>query len=332
MKLVRHPDPVLTPTGQPWEKSGVFNPAAFQFQGSIHLIYRAQDAGGVSRLGMAKMRTPVDVAERKTNPVFNPDPDSEYETLGVEDPRITRVGDEYFLLYVAASKYPNLMRIPAHPREPDWRVRVSLAKTMDFANWTRSGVIISHIDSKDAAMFPEKIDSNFCILHRVLPQVRISVSADGRRYKERGPVFGPREGMWDEVKVGVGAPPVKCPFGWILFYHGVDNNKIYRLGIALLDLDDPSLVIGRTSDPVLEPETTWEKQGQVANVVFTCGAIEDNDKYWVYYVGADTVIGVASIAKQEVWAWAKDELSKSRYHQFDQIGKVETEETEERRR
>lgn len=332
MKLIRSGNPILPPTDQNWENRGVFNPAAFEWQGNIYLLYRAQGQDGISRFGMAKMNSPVEVSQRKTTPVFSPDPDTEYESMGVEDPRVTRVDGEYFVAYVAASKYPPLMTVPAHPRESDWRVRVSLAKTQDFSNWTRYGVIISHIDSKDAALFSEKIDGNFCLLHRVFPHIRIAVAADGRRYKERGPVFGPRDGMWDEVKVGVGAPPIKCPFGWILFYHGVDKNKVYRLGIALLDLHDPSLVIGRTPEPVLEPETSWEKDGQVANIVFTCGAVEDSDNYWVYYGGADTVIGVASISKKEVWDWAKEELSKSRYHEFDQIGKVETEETEERRR
>ena len=332
MKLTRHEDPLLASTGKSWENKAVFNPAAFKWRGNIHLVYRAQGEDGISRLGLVKLNSPTEVAERRPEPIFEPDPDSEYESMGVEDPRVTQIDNEYFMLYVAASKYPWLMQIPAHPREADWRVRVSLSKTSDFSSWSRYGVVISHIDSKDAAMFPEKIDENFCLLHRVLPHVRISVSTDGRRYKERGPVFGPREDMWDEVKVGVGAPPIKCPHGWILFYHGVDKNKVYRLGIALLDLHDPSLVIGRTAEPVLEPEASWEKQGRVNNVVFTCGAIEDDDNYWVYYGGADTVIGVANISKKEVWTWAKDELSKSRYHEFDQIGKVETEETEERRK
>lgn len=332
MKLVRNTEPILLPANSTWENKGVFNPAAFVWQGDISLVYRAQGEDGISRLGMAKMRTPTQVAERKSSPVFVPDPDSEYENLGVEDPRVTVINNEFFMLYVAASKYPPLMAVPAHPREADWRVRVSLAKSADLANWTGYGVIISHIDSKDAALFPEKIDGNFVLLHRVVPQIRIAVAADSRKYKERGPVFGPREGMWDEVKVGIGAPPIKCTFGWVLFYHGVDKNKVYRLGIALLDLDDPSLVISRTAEPVLEPETSWEKNGRVNNVVFTCGAIEDNDNYWVYYGGADTVIGVASISKKEVWDWAKDELAKSRYHEIDQIGRITTEETEERRR
>ena len=334
MKLIRAGNsPLLEPASRQWESRAVFNPAVFKWQGKIHLLYRAQGEDEVSRLGMVRMRTPTEVEERKAEPVFSPDPDSEYESLGVEDPRVTQVGEEYFMTYVAASKYPPLLRKPPHPREEDWRVRVSLAKTNDFISWSRYGVIISHIDSKDAALFPEKIDDSFCLLHRVIPHIRIAISNEGgRRYKERGPVFGPREGMWDGERVGVGSPPLKCPFGWILFYHGVDEKKVYRLGIALLDMEDPSLVIARTMDPVLEPEEAWEKAGRVNNVVFTCGAIEDGGKYWVYYGGADTVIGVATISKDEVCAWAKEELAKSKYHEFDQIGRITSEETEERRK
>lgn len=321
MELKRLDSPILLPTALKWENLGVFNPAAFIWNNRIHLIYRGQGSDGISKLGIVKMNTPTQVAERKSEPVFMPDPDSEYETQGVEDPRVSLISTEFFMVYVAASKYPTLIPPSPHPKDSEWRVRVSLAKTTDFANWTRYGIVISHIDSKDAALFPEKINNNFCLLHRVIPQVRVAIATDGRRYKERGPVFGPRAGMWDGEKVGIGAPPIKCPFGWILFYHGVDKNEVYRLGIVLLDLHDPSLVIGRTAEPVLEPQTSWEKQGRVNNVVFTCGAIADNDNYWVYYGAADTVIGVASIAKETVWNWAKAESSKSH-----------TEETLERKR
>lgn len=323
----------MEPADRQWESKAVFNPGVFEWQGKIHLLYRAQGEDEVSRLGMVRMRTPEEVEERKAEPVFSPDPDSEYETMGVEDPRITQIGDEYFIVYVAASKYPPLIQPSPHPREEDWRVRVSLAKTGDFVSWSRFGVIISHIDSKDAALFPEKIDDSFCLLHRVIPHIRIAISDEGgRRYKERGPVFGPRAGMWDGERVGIGSPPLKCPFGWILFYHGVDEKKVYRLGIALLDMEDPSLVIARTTEPVLEPEESWETSGRVAKVVFTCGAIESQDKYWVYYGGADMAVGVASIFKQVVWEWAKEELGKSKYHEFVQTGRVTTEETEERRK
>jgi predicted GH43/DUF377 family glycosyl hydrolase len=333
MKLTRFVgNPILTPTDQSWENNAVFNPAVFRRGGNINLIYRAQGDDNVSRLGMVRMSNPMEISERNSKPVFEPDSDSEYEVSGVEDPRVSLIDDDFYMVYIAASKYPSLLGDPPHPRESDWRVRVSLAKTTDFENWFRYGVIISHIDSKDAAMFPEKINDQFYLLHRVIPQVRIVVSEDGRRYKERGAVFGPRQGMWDEQKVGVGAPPIRCPYGWLLFYHGVDAKEVYRLGLVLLDNHDPSLVIGRTNEPILEPVEEYEKVGRVPNVVFTCGAIEADDKYWVYYGAADKVIGVASISKEEVLNWAKEESAKSRFHEFEQIGRKVTEETEERRR
>ena len=323
MKLTRSDkNPILIPQDAVWENKAVFNPAVVLFRSEWYLIYRAQGEDDVSRLGMARLASPAEVAERKPEPIFGPDPDSEYEVMGVEDPRISKIGKSYYMMYMAASKYPTLTKVPVHPRDAEWRVRVSLAKTADFESWSRYGMVISHIDSKDAALFPEKIENNFCLLHRVMPQVRIAVAPDGRNYKERGPVFGPREGMWDEGWVGVGAPPMKCPYGWVLFYHGADRERVYRLGIALLDVHDPSLVVARTAEPVLEPAESYEKEGRVKNVVFTCGAMEDTDKYWVYYGGADTVIGVASIGKQEVWDWARGEQAKSKYHEFEQIGKV----------
>jgi beta-1,2-mannobiose phosphorylase / 1,2-beta-oligomannan phosphorylase len=331
MKLDRYGNgPILKPSTNEWENRGVFNPAVYTYNGNTCLIYRAQGNDEISRLGYAKLTGIAEVVERSAEPIFSPDPDSEYEGLGIEDPRITKIDDDYYMTYVAASKYPTLVRKPLYPRERDWRVRVSLAKTHDFKSWSRYGIVIGHIDSKDAALFPDRFDGGLCLLHRVVPQIRIAISPDSKHFEERGPVFGPRTGTWDEWRVGMGAPPIKCPYGWILFYHGVDNQKVYRLGLALLDLDDPSLIIARTAEPILEPEEDWEKQGRVNNVVFTCGAAEDEESYWVYYGGADTAIGVAGIEKNIVWTWAKEELSKSRFHEFEKIGNIANEETEER--
>ena len=106
MKLTRHEDPLLASTGKSWENKAVFNPAAFKWRGNIHLVYRAQGEDGISRLGLVKLNSPTEVAERRPEPIFEPDPDSEYESMGVEDPRVTQIDNEYFMLYVAASKYP----------------------------------------------------------------------------------------------------------------------------------------------------------------------------------------------------------------------------------
>lgn len=332
MKLVRSDkNPILTPTGNSWENKSVFNAAAFEFEGSIHLLYRAQGDDGVSRFGLARVVGSSQIIERKKDPVFEPDPSSEYESLGVEDPRVTLIGKDYYIVYVSASHYPPVVEENVVARPPEWRVRVSLARTKDFRSFIRYGVVVGHIDSKDAALFPEKVENNFVLMHRVIPQVRLAIAPDGRNFKERGPLFGPRMGRWDSRLVGVGAPPIKSQFGWLVFYHGMDEKLIYRIGLALLDLHDPSVVIARTSEPILEPNESYEKEGRVDNVVFPCGAIETDREYLVYYGAADSTVCLASIDREEVLAWAKKEASKSVRHMFEQVGNFSTEETVLRR-
>lgn len=108
------------------------------------------------------------------------------------------------------------------------------------------------------------------------------------------------ENEWESKKIGIAGPPIRTDEGWLLIYHGVSNNSVYTLGIALLDLTDPSKVISRQKEPILEPELVWEKEGCVPNVVFSCGQIETEDDLLVYYAGADTVIGVAGIKKENL--------------------------------
>ncbi len=327
MKLVRSPkNPILKTTAHSWEDRQVYNAAVAEYQGKLHLIYRAQGKNGISRLGIANLSKPDEVAERKPYPIFEPDPNSEYETYGVEDPRVSKIDDIYYLVYVASSSYPPAIIGEKVFRIKDWRVRVSLTTTTNFSSYNRYGVIISHIDSKDAALFPEKIDGSYVLLHRVLPKVRIAVANDLRHFKERGPVFEQRKGMWDNNKVGVGAPPLKTPYGWILFYHGADNNLTYRLGIALLDLHDPSIIIARAEDPVLEPEESYEKNGFVPNVVFTCGVAEDKNEYFVYYGAADSSVCLATIRKEEIFSWAKKAAKKGEAHALSLTGEVAPEE------
>jgi predicted GH43/DUF377 family glycosyl hydrolase len=332
LKLTRSKrNPILSPGERNWENRYVYNCAAFVLGGDIHLLYRAQGEDMVSRLGLARLSGIDRVGERSGKPVFAPDPNSEYEVLGVEDPRVTQINDTYYIVYTAASKYPDIVKDDIHPPiNQNWRVRVSLARTRDFVSFIRYGVVIAHIDSKDAGLFPEKIEGNFLLIHRVIPHARLAISQNSKSYKERGPLFGPRSGKWDSFRIGVGAQPIKSPHGWLLFYHGVDESKIYRLGLALLDSHNPAIVLARTDEPLLEPEESWEKEGLVQNVVFTCGAVETDREYLVYYGGADAVIGVASIEKAKVLAWAKERAECSKFHTYEQIGEVRTEESVER--
>ena len=320
-KLFRHPkNPILTPTKNSWENKWVFNCGAAIHNGKVVLLYRAQGNDDISRFGLAVLEDGVRVQERSKNHVMGPDSDSEYESHGVEDPRITQIGETYYILYTAASLYPPLVPRPEEGRLPGdipWRVRVSLAHTADFQKFVRHGVIISHIDSKDATLFPEQINKNYVLLHRVYPQMRLAVAPTlhefhERGVKERGVYIWPREGKWDSERVGAGAPPIKTPYGWLLFYHGVNHDLVYRLGILLADLVDPSKILIRTDESILEPQKTYERKGQTPNVVFTCGAVEWHNHFLVYYGAADSVIGMAYIEKENLFRWIEGKLKEKR--------------------
>jgi predicted GH43/DUF377 family glycosyl hydrolase len=155
------------------------------------------------------------------------------------------------------------------------------------------------MENKDAVIFPEKVSGKYVMFHRTMPDIWIGYSDNLKEWYGHKIVMRPREGLWDCKKIGAGPPPIKTEKGWLLFYHGVDEKRVYRLGVALFDLNDPSRLIARQEGPILEPEEPWELEGDVPTVVYNCGAIEKNGMYYVYYGGADTVIGVATVSKEE---------------------------------
>lgn len=314
LKLNRYKNnPILMPTKNKWENKAVFNCGATVFNDRILLLYRAQGDDMISRFGLAFSDDGYHIAERLPNPVFEPDLDTEYEALGVEDPRISKIDGSYYITYTSASLYPSLFGKGIEERpsgELPWRVRVSIAHTHDFQTFSRHGVIITHIDSKDAALFPEKIRNNFLLIHRVVPDIRLAVADDITHFKERGPILGPSSAGWDAHLVGAGAPPIKTPHGWVMIYHGVKDRK-YSLGLALLDPHDPLRVLARSKSPILTPEEPYEKKGIIDNVVFTCGAVKKDDELLVYYGAADSTVGVASLPYDELLAWAKYQYSHS---------------------
>lgn len=317
--LTRHEkNPLLKPTKHAWENKWVFNCGATVYKGKVLLLYRAQGTDMVSRLGLTTLKDGVRVDERLSTPVLEPDPTSEHEVAGVEDPRITQTGETYYITYTAASHYQPLVSHESRPALPGipgalpWRTRVSLAYTNDFRSFNRHGVVIKHIDSKDAVLFPIKVNNQYVLLHRVFPQMRFATSSDFFEFHERGIFMWPRPGMWDNNRIGAGAQPLKTPFGWLLIYHGVDEELVYRLGLAVTDLADPSRLIARSDEPVLEPSAPYEKEGNVSNVVFTCGAVEWGNQFLVYYGAADHVVALATVGKEEVYTWIKGELKRDR--------------------
>ena len=289
MKLQRYAgNPILKPQKEhPWEALNVFNAAVVHHNRLFHLLYRAQGMDYVSTIGYAVSRDGFDWL-RLDRLVL--EPANEFETKGVEDPRITRIGDTFYMVYTAYSEHGT---------------HVSLAASSNLIAWERLGVILPGEDNKDAALFPEKIDGRYCLLHRRPPEIWLAYSADLLHWTDHRVIMRPRPKTWEHLKIGIAGPPEKTPYGWLLIYHGVDANKVYRLGIALLDLANPSKVIRRQEEPILEPEEEWELHGDVPNVVFSCGQVLTDEALYVYYGGADRVIGVATTTQKQVRAFLK---------------------------
>jgi predicted GH43/DUF377 family glycosyl hydrolase len=290
-KLTRYTkNPIITPRmGFDWEPGGTFNPGAVVEGGSIHLLYRAVDANGISRLGYARTPDGEQLELRSMEPVLTPSGD--WEEFGCEDPRITRLDGTFYITYTAFSQ-----------RGP----RLALASTKDLLHFEKHGLVGPDRDDKDCVIFPQRIDGRIAILHRLESKVQIayfenieSLTNSQNFWSQYMTHFEDYEVLrpkfpWEERKIGVGSPPIKTDKGWLLIYHGVSIDRVYRAGAVLLDLDDPMRVIARTRKPILEPEMDFEKQGVVPNVVFPDGAVVQDGKLLSFYGGADRVCCVAA--------------------------------------
>ena len=216
-------------------------------------------------------------------------PTTEYETFGIEDPRISLINGVYYIHYVAVSPLG---------------VTTCLILTRDFDSFQRHGVIFCP-ENKDVVLFPEKIAGTFYALHRpVSPlfgrqDIWLAESPDLITWGNHRHLFGPRVGGWDEAKVGAGAVPFRTERGWLEVYHGVDRNNRYCLGAVLLDMDEPWKVLARSSEPIFEPETDYECSGFFGNVVFSCGLLCENETLKIYYGAADTSICYAELSLKE---------------------------------
>lgn len=216
-------------------------------------------------------------------------PATEYETFGLEDPRISLINGVYYIHYVGVSPLG---------------VTTCLISTRDFGSFQRHGVIFSP-ENKDVVLFSQKIAGKFFALHRpVSPLFRkqdiwLAESPDLVAWGNHRHLLSPRTGYWDEAKVGAGAVPARTERGWLEVYHGVDQNNRYCLGAVLLDGDEPWKVLARSNAPIFEPETDYECQGFFGNVVFSCGLLCEDDILKMYYGAADTSICYAELALQE---------------------------------
>ncbi|HZW28422.1 MAG TPA: glycosidase, partial [Trueperaceae bacterium] len=263
MKLRRHPaNPVLKPNPfNDWEALNVFNPSVVVHNGLFHMHYRAQGTDYVSRIGYAVSTDGVNW-NRLQRPVL--EPAAEFEARGVEDPRVTAIGGRFYMAYTAYG------RAGAHPEVGQTATGITpmYAVSDNLVTWERIGPVVVGEDNKDHALFPEQVGGRYVTFHRRPPSIWLAFSEDMRTWSDHAEIMRPRPGNWDGKRIGAGGPPIRTDAGWLIVYHGYDESHVYKMGTALLDLEDPRKVLKRPSEPVLEPQETWEMKGDVPNVVF----------------------------------------------------------------
>lgn len=316
--------PVLAPREDlQWASAAVFNPGAWYEDDKVHMLFRTVPKGYkkvkledrapgepefgfddtyISYIGYAS-------SEDGVNFVWNEEPfiapgSADFNKNGVEDPRISKIGDEFLITYTALHR-------PAF--DPIDGVRIGLAVTKDFETITHQNIAGPDMRDKDAVIFPRLINGKVGMIHRINPNMQLfwfdsmdelknpspEKWADHMANLENHVIMRPEFG-WENLKIGAGPTPIETEEGWLIIYHGVNENHEYRAGLALLDLDDPSKIIARVPEFVMEPELDFEVNGDVPNVVFPEGAVVIGDTLHVYYGAADLVIGHATANLKEV--------------------------------
>ena len=282
--------PVLSPQGSGWESAGVFNPAVVMHDGKFVMLYRAQDKQGTSRLGYAEGADGIHFTSRP-EPVLSPEATYEKDG-GVEDPRLVKFGDTYYLTYTGYNTKD---------------AQLCLATSHDLIHWERKGVILPAYKgnwntgwTKSGAIVPEKIDGKYWMYFLgTTPdkndQMGLAYSTDLIHWTEatKTPVLPRRPGQFDSRVVEPGPSPILTPDGIVLIYNGGDDKLVYRTAVAIFDRKDPRKILYRSEQPIFTPEKDWELVGQVPNVVFVEGMVRLGDRYMFYYGGADKYVGVA---------------------------------------
>ncbi len=284
--ITRHEgNPILTKDDVPYPVQTVHNAGVTKYDGRYIMLFRAHLDTGRSIIGLAESENGFKFKVRP-GPFLVPGkepPFSEYEEFGIEDPRITPLEDAYYITYSAYSRHG---------------VRTGLAKTLDFESVERVA-FITQADCRNTVIFPEKINGRYARLDRPHSDMNpwsiwISYSPDLRYWGDSRVVMKPESYHWDAKKIGPGAPPIRTDKGWLSIYHGVFptmDGHVYRLGVALHKLDEPAEILGVGNRWILQPEDEWEVVGYVHNVVFTCGAVpEDDGTLKLYWGGADKVM------------------------------------------
>ena len=333
---------LLEKTGNGFENDGVFNPAVIQDNGKIIIYYRAVRTGNYSSIGYCELESPMVVKCRNERPLIFPEHD--YESQGIEDPRITKVEDTYYLTYCA---YDNTNALGA------------LAISKDLHHFEKKGIItprftyreykhliecctnlrdkylfhykifkehglgpeVAHklmVWDKNVMLFPKKIDDKFAMLHRIHPGIQlvlfdhwedltIEFWEDYFINLESHIVMDPML-RHESSHIGGGAPPIETEDGWLLIYHASESTPeglTYHACAALLDLGNPLIEISRLHEPLISPTEDWEKSGVVNNIIFPTGTVVQNDDLYIYYGAADERVGVARVSKSELMSELK---------------------------
>lgn len=292
-------NPILTKDDVPYQVATVHNAGMAKYEGKYIMLFRSHLHNGRSVIGLAKSSDGYNF-EVEPEPFLTPGTNGdfgEYEEYGVEDVRISQIQDEFLLTYSAYSRHG---------------VRIGLAKTRDFKTVERIS-LITQSDLRNVVIFPETINGKYVRLDRPHSEISkwsiwISYSPDLIHWGDSKVVIKPETYHWDEMKIGPGATPIKTNRGWLNIYHGVFETMsgvVYRLGVALHDLEDPSKILGIADEWILQPEAPWEITGYVPNVVFTCGAIPEKNEQGdgsvkIYWGGADSVMCVGEANIEEL--------------------------------
>ncbi len=311
---------ILSKSSAIFENEGVMNPAIIMEAGIIHMFYRAVSSGNHSTIGYCKLSDPLTVVDRFDFPVIVPE--YEYESHGVEDPRIVKIEDAFYLTYTAYDGY-SAMGV--------------LAVSQDLKSFSKMGLIVPQVNYKDfkklvlqngevsrkyfrfdqsslilwdknVIFFPRKINKKFVFLHRIRPGIQIvSINTledlnstfwnDYFLNFSDNIVLDPKS-EHETSYIGGGCPPIETPQGWLLIYHSVRDTIdgfIYSASAALLDLENPQIEIARLPYPLFEPTEEYEKAGEVNNVCFPTGTVVIADRIYIYYGAADEKIACASV-------------------------------------
>lgn len=335
MLKVKKEGVVLLKTLLEFENEGVLNPAAIRVGDDVHLFYRAVKKGNFSSIGYCLLSGPLEVTDRFTKPVLVPEHD--YESHGIEDPRIVKIENTYYLTYTA---YNGVNALGA------------LAVSNDLVNWEKLGIIVPQITydefrsldqsglaaspqyirfnnynnsfrhresslliwDKNLIFFPRKINGKFCFLHRFKPDIQIVVAVDVISDLthdfwisyflefDRHVVLSPKF-EHEASYIGGGCPPIETEHGWLMIYHGVHDEGegyVYSACAALLNIDDPQIEIARLPVELFKPEFDWELTGEVNNVCFPTGTVVFNNILYIYYGAADERIACASVSLPEL--------------------------------